>query len=255
MAKGYNIRWSDKDERELKRLVTNFNAKLYYQANLAKNKVDSQYLPDRLRMKDLRPTYDKGGNLNPVKPTTITTRADLNRVEKSIKRFAKTGSTDVVKTKGGVVTTKYVLKEANIKKAVVERKRTAEAKKLNLSTDKGTGHVLRQENLLTKMKAIEELNQKDFDKRMMMLEKEIASRFSKESAVSYVANMKKGYENELGSFANNIFTLLEGVDEETIRDMSLNDPVLLIDFAYGMEHKFFKANQIYEHWEKALSKV
>ena len=75
----YNIRWSEADEKELQRVVKNFNAKI---ARLEK-KIDPKdtnpvLLPERVKVSVLR--------------DMIQTRQDLNRELNALKRFSKKGA-------------------------------------------------------------------------------------------------------------------------------------------------------------------
>ena len=80
MPRRYNIRWSQADEAELKRVVKNFNAKL---TRLAKKDPQSAAaLPERVSAAQLR--------------DMIETRQDLNRELNALRRFSERGAEELV---------------------------------------------------------------------------------------------------------------------------------------------------------------
>lgn len=82
MPKHYNIRWTDDDLNEIKRVTRNFNAKV--------SRLEKKYsgnsdiiLPEKLSYKDV--------------VNLIETRRDLNREIKSLQKFSQRGSEKLVK--------------------------------------------------------------------------------------------------------------------------------------------------------------
>ena len=80
MSRKYNIRWSEADEAELKRVVKNFNAKLTRLAN--KDPQNKNALPERVSAAQLR--------------DLIETRQDLNRELNALRRFSERGAEELV---------------------------------------------------------------------------------------------------------------------------------------------------------------
>ena len=80
MSRKYNIRWREADEKELQRVVKNYNAKLSRLAK--KNPEMKNALPDRVSAAQLR--------------DMIETRQDLNRELNSLRRFSQKGAEELV---------------------------------------------------------------------------------------------------------------------------------------------------------------
>ena len=84
------IRYDKKLNAEIRRIVSNFNAKV---ARLEKKNYSN--LPERVRISELKDTY--------------YTRSDLRYRLKQLQKFSERGIEQAVITKGGVTTTKYEL--------------------------------------------------------------------------------------------------------------------------------------------------
>ena len=91
MSKRYNIKWSENDEKELKRLVKNFNAKIT-RLNKKDNEVRG-YLPQKVSYAQLR--------------DSVQTRSDLNIAKRKLESFTKKGSEKLVSTGKGLTMTKW----------------------------------------------------------------------------------------------------------------------------------------------------
>jgi hypothetical protein len=79
MSRKYNIRWSQSDEAELKRVVKNFNAKLSRLEK--KDPKNANALPERVSAANLK--------------DMITTRQDLNRELNALRRFSERGAEEL----------------------------------------------------------------------------------------------------------------------------------------------------------------
>ena len=114
MSKNYNMRWRKSDERELRRVIKNFNQKIDYHTR--KNPYADSYLPEKL-------------NFNEVK-NSVDTRKDFNRVINSIQRFGRKGAEQKVSSKKGAVATQWEVDEFKIKQRIINTMRTMERKKI-----------------------------------------------------------------------------------------------------------------------------
>lgn len=106
----YNIRWSEADEKELQRVVKNFNAKLTRQAK--KDPENAAALPERVSAAELR--------------GMIKTRQDLNRELNALRRFSERGAETMVEIPGNYYNlkiTKWQLKEMNRRGVIVNKNR------------------------------------------------------------------------------------------------------------------------------------
>ena len=121
MSKKSKIRWRDADEKELQRVINNYNAKLY---RLAKNKPEMvDILPQRLTKKEA------------VK--SIESRADFNRLVNSLQRFSKKGAEKPVVSKRGAKATQWEVNEFVHKQRIENARRTRERKKIEKEDEYG----------------------------------------------------------------------------------------------------------------------
>ena len=110
MSRKYNIRWSQADDAELKRVVKNFNAKLSRLEK--KDPKNANALPERV----------KAANLKDM----ITTRQDLNRELNALRRFSERGAEELVDIPGNYYNekiTKWQRTDMNRRAAIVNRNR------------------------------------------------------------------------------------------------------------------------------------
>lgn len=129
MAKYYRIRWTDEDIKELKRAVSNFNAKI----NRISKKEPSikNLLPEKVSAKELK--------------DLISTRNDLKREINALKRFSKRGAEEIVNIPNNTIgtrATKWQISELNRRGAIVNRKRKLRADELGLLPAKSRGEEL-----------------------------------------------------------------------------------------------------------------
>ena len=115
MSRRNNIRWKNSDEKELSRVVRNYNSKI--NRILKKDPNMKDFLPERVSKKELK--------------ENIKTRRDLNRELNSLKRFTTRGSEELITNENGLTITKYLKKEVEIKVATINRLKSLRRKELN----------------------------------------------------------------------------------------------------------------------------
>lgn len=213
MSKQYQIKWRDKDVKELNRLVKNFNAKVRYHEQ--KNPATAEFLPDKLSAAAL-----KG---------SVGTRADFNRLVSSLQRFGERGAETVVTTPGGVTTTKYEIAEVKNKVRIANIKRSIERKKLDLKPAKGTMGQVSSQNLRPKVFSMNK-SEKEWEKFKESLEKEVASNFKNEMMEEYKQNYLDAIKNFLGEDGQALFDMISEMDPETVYQNSVTNPILSIGF-------------------------
>lgn len=111
MSRKYNIRWTDTDNAEIRRVVKNFNAKI---TRLEKKLPDKQKtaLPERMSVKAIK--------------DLVTTRQDLNRELNSLRRFSEKGSEELVHlpdNDNNTTITKWQRNEMSRRVGIINRKR------------------------------------------------------------------------------------------------------------------------------------
>lgn len=235
MPKRYNIRWSDKDEKNLKRVIKNFNAKV--DRLIKKNPDFIDYYPEKVSYKKTK--------------SSVKTRADLNRFANSFTRFSKRGSEKVVTSKAGVTRTKYEFKEASIKTGVINRLKTLEAKKLGIDVRKGNVGQLEAENLLPK-RPVEDIPEDSFDKAMETLEKEIMSFYDLERKESFLENYLLALERNLGEYADEVKEVVLQVNIHTFVNQARSNPFVIIKFIYNKIDAEIIAETLIEEWSNHI---
>ena len=116
MAKKYNMRWTDQDQKDLQRAVKTFNQKISRMAK--RNPEIKNALPDKVKMKEIR--------------SLIKTRQDFIREINSLKRFSKKGNDEIVSF-GYYDTkiTKWQKNEISLRLKVINRKRKKKLDEVN----------------------------------------------------------------------------------------------------------------------------
>ena len=117
MSKQHKIRWSEADNKELTKVVRNFNAKINRLAK--KNPQIKNVLPEKMSVRQLK--------------ELINTRADLKRELNSLRRFSKRGSEQIVtipNTDYNIQMTKWQKTEMNRRVGIINRRRKKRLKDL-----------------------------------------------------------------------------------------------------------------------------
>lgn len=112
------IRWKKEDEIELKKAVNAFNAKI----RRLENK-DIKYLPKIQSYKEEK--------------ARITSRDELERYIKSLRKFGKRGAEEEIKLKSGESITKWELRELNKNIKIAKKRLNKEYEKLKIPNEQG----------------------------------------------------------------------------------------------------------------------
>ena len=121
MSKQYNIKWREQDEKELRRVVRNFNDKLrrLVKENPENTNILPQFWNEKTKEFESRITVQMLREL-------IQTRADYNRQLNMLKRFSKRGAEEIVDAptnEYGARTTKWQKSEMSNMARIVNRRR------------------------------------------------------------------------------------------------------------------------------------
>lgn len=239
MQKRFKIRWRDADQKALSNAVRKFNAK---RTRLI-NKVPEleEFLPKKLNVKEIK--------------SGIVTRKDYTNVINSIERFMRKGAEKPIITKEGVKLTVYEKKELQIKLRTINRRRTAERKKANVSTEKGTMGTIRANNLLPKPSNLDKIKKSDWDMFVKSVEKQSKNSYYYERDERYKANYIQGLRNVFGESADELIALVNLIPAEIIVQMQYDQPILQLDFFYDPLELEVKLEAITEYLEKYLNKL
>lgn len=231
MQKRYNIKWRESDEKELAKAVRKFNAK---RTRLLKQIPDlEEFLPAKISTKEIR--------------EQIKTRRDLKNELNSIERFMRKGAEKPVVTKEGIKTTTYEKKEIEIKVRAINTRRTAERKRANVSTEKGTMGTIRENNLRPKQVDINKIKKSDWEKFKESVEKQARDSYFQGKYERYKENFMKGLENAFGEKGRELQEIATQISAERLTQMYYDDPILQIDFIYDPLEMQVKIDAMKEH--------
>lgn len=208
MSRKYNIRWSEADEAELKRVVKNFNAKLTRLSN--KDPQNKNALPERVSAAQLR--------------DLIETRQDLNRELNALRRFSERGAEELVDVPDNdynLKITKWQKKEMTRREVIVNQKRKRQLERVadidmtsrgkSLGYKKGEIGMGKAERI-----ALEPVrsftpsqNRRDLNKRFKQLRKEsISTYWDKRNEVmrtNYIGEIERNFpESMVGDIVDKI---------------------------------------------------
>lgn len=128
MPRQCNIKWREQDEKELRRVVRNFNDKL--RRLVKKNPANSNILPQFWNEKTQE--FENRITIDQIKEL-IDTRQDYNRQLNMLKRFSRRGAERIVETGSdyGARTTKWQEQEQKRLVQTINRRRKARLETLN----------------------------------------------------------------------------------------------------------------------------
>lgn len=119
LQKQYNIKWRQSDYLTLGRAVAQFNKKI----NELNKEEQKLYLPELMNYLEVK--------------QGITTRNELNRVIKSLRRFLKEGAEELYTTVAGEQMTKWERRELGIQSRIASKRLRQEIKELYTPTQNG----------------------------------------------------------------------------------------------------------------------
>lgn len=216
------IKWRDKDIEKLRKEVRRFNAKRARE--IKKNPEIKKLLPDKLSVRTLR--------------KEIETRAEFNKQIRSIDRFMRPKSTQIVTTSAGVQTTQYQIGELRAQVASINARRRAELRGREPSPKTGTMRTIQEENLQPKKFDLKRIqSQKEFEKFVESVEKQAAPKYWRGRYDLYKENYLKAFREQLlfGENGAELYSRLKDISSEHLVDLLYRDPTLGIDFVYAPE--------------------
>lgn len=231
MPKRYDIKWRDKDIKELERVTRNYNAKINRIAN--KDATIAEYLPEKISIKELK--------------SNIGTRQDFNRQLNSLKRFSRKGAEKIQTSESGLTLTNYEINEAKIKTRIVNARRTRELKDSGIDITKGNMGEIESQNLRPK-KFSTNKTATEWDKFNKSLDRELASNFKNDMAEGYKQKYLKAISDFLGEDGSELYNLIKNMDAETVYKNSISDPILSIGFTSEPLPTEDIANASFDKW-------
>lgn len=157
------------------------------------------------------------------------------------------GAEKPIVTKEGIKTTAYEKKEIEIKVRSINARRTAERKRANVSTEKGTMGTIRENNLRPKQVDINKVKKSDWEKFKESVEKQARDSYFQDKYERYKENFLKGLENAFGEKGKELQEIAEQIPAEQLTQMYYDDPILQIDFIYDPLEMEVKIEAMTEH--------
>lgn len=234
MPSGSNIRWRETDLKSLSNAVRTFNAK---RTKLIKQVPELQeILPQKASVKELK--------------SSISTRADFNRVINRLDRFKKKDATKIVVTKEGVRTTKYQVREIQIQKSQINRKRAELRKKANVSTEKGTMGAIHKMNLQPKKSDYNKIPKANWNDFVKLMEKQSMDSYYTDKEKIYKENYLKAIANVYGK-NNSLYKFVKNIPPDILVSAYYDDPILQIEYVYPTgEDLDSQRENVLEHWKQ-----
>lgn len=238
MPRKSKIRWSKEDKKEVTNAVRKFNSKIT--RTLKKNPEWAEYLPQRITTKELIAKSE--------------TRQDFKRELNAINRFMKKGAERPITTDKGIKTTLWEKKEVGLKVAIINRRRTNEAKKANVSTYKGTMGTIESNNLKHKVYNIDNIRANDWDKYIKAVEKQIRTNYQGDKVEKYKENYLRAILENLGDSEETmkLYNYVQGIDADFMYGIYYDDPVLQIQFTSDPLPVDTIVENALEHWKRAV---
>lgn len=239
MPKTSNIKWRKSDKQEISKTVQQFNAKIT--RTLKKHPEWAEFMPERLTVQGLT--------------EKIQTRKDYNREVRSVQRFLQKGAEAPFQSKSGIKTTQWEKKEVGYKVAQVNRQRTIEAKRANVSTEKGTMGSIEANNLKPKKYNIDKIKPSEWNKFVNTVEKQVMSNYNYDKMVRYKENYLQAIITNLGTEgkAKELYDYVSQLDPEFMYNVYYDDPVLQIQFTSDPLPADIIAESALEHWKSITS--
>ena len=238
-----SIKWRNKDEAQLKRVVTNFNAKI--NRLIKKEPKAIEYLPQKISVKELK--------------AKISTRQDFNRELKSIQRFSRKGVEQAVKASSGNVVTKWEKQEVARKVSTINARRSRLLKEeLNTeATLKGVPLGRKRGGMGEDTTAELRPKKFDFDKikagrewelYKKSVDRQINSRYYDQLDSVYRNNYIKALENANIPNREEIINIINKIPDDRFYRFASSDKTLELGFIYDEAEAFIRGQTIYEGW-------
>lgn len=244
MQKGNKIRWRENDEKELKRLIKNFNTKISYVKK--KHPELASSMPGKLSFKELK--------------NKISTRSELKRTENSLKRFSRKGAEKQIVSSRGAKSTVWEVNEFKIKQRIENARRTRERKKIESqevkSRGKGVGVTrsemgsIKENSLKPSKKNFNNLSQKEWELAKRNIDNMLNENYRNDKKMQMKENYIKGLEN--AGYSDELIQLIKKVDIDVFINTVETDQEATFDFIYDPIELQVKSDSLYEVWSNVI---
>ena len=204
------IKWRKSDYLQLGKAVKEFNRKI----DKLQAMEEKSYLPSKIEYADAK--------------ENIVTRAELNRVLKSLRRFKMEGAEDLYTTKAGEEITRWERQELAIQSRITSTRLRNELKALNRPLDNGFSRAemgsqrpREIEAKLNKIKKLEDLKGYEFNRLREQLKNWGVSDYTMKKAIIYQQN----YMRELQKYSH-----LDNYDALMKQLKNISNPLRFYEF-------------------------
>lgn len=237
------IKWREQDVDLLRKQIRNFNRKIDRLMKAGAPEVKAA-LPPKMSMKTAR--------------SQIETRADYNRMLKSIGRVTARGSEKLVTTKGGVTAPEFEIKEmqARVRLINAQRKnRLAKLPEIEPGNLPMMGRVEREQ--LKPRKPVGKIKPEGWEKYKRSVYKQSDPKYYKEGDKRYRENYLKGYKDNLGEKNAKIVEKIikDNFTDEEFFLLSIENDKLSIDYTYDAIEAEIRRKAIYRELYGAIKKT
>lgn len=242
MGKSSKIRWRASDEKEIKRAIKNFNAKLY---RIQKQNPEMlNYIPEKIKYSQLK--------------NNIKTRKDLNKQLKYLTSFTQRGAEKLVKTKAGGIATQWDIdrikeqdridniKRAKRRKEIGEKQVTVKNKPTGVKR-KEMGKI-KENEVKPRKRKIDNMKQSDFDTAKKLIDRKLRGSYDKERERQLLSNYIKALYNE--GVSQDVINIIKRVPIKKLIDKVDLDEIATIDFIYTEENQKLRDKYLKEFWEE-----
>ena len=241
----YNkIRWRDNDDKELRRVVNNFNRKI---RRLQKKGVNADILPSTINYKNIK--------------NNITTRNDFNKTIRKYSAFTKRNAEKLITNEEGFTRTSWEIREVAIAIRNINIRRAKELNKVKNYdvTSRGVKQGYNREYLPNER--LDELspksnrtnkikNKAEWDKFVETVEKQMFDNYSNDKKELYKANYLKALKKEFVGIPNlnEYIKLLEKVSPDVYMKAYYSDQEGEIRFIYDPLELQCHFNALVDMW-------
>lgn len=242
MARKSKIRWRESDEKELQRIINNYNAKL---RRLEKSRPDLvDFLPSRITKKSAM--------------ESIESRADFKRVTASLQRFSQRGAENPVVSSRGAKATQWEVDEFKRNQAIENARRTRERKALEAKevkiAGKGQGKTraqmgsIKDNELKPSRKKFENMSTGDWNKAKELMERRLRAGYSEEQRKLMQLNYIRGMIHE--GYDEDIIKYMLTIPSDKFFEITQTDETATIDFIYDPIALKMRQETLWELWEE-----
>lgn len=216
-----HIKWRKIDQERLSRRVAVANRQLTAAAKKKPNL--KEYLPPKFSIPEIK--------------ERILTRQDFNREIARLNRVNQKSLSPRI-TSAGVKTTDYELRELQIAKSTINRRRSQQRKNSGASTYTGTLGELQDLELAPRQINLNTIPKSKWNEFVNQIEYQATDQYSNEKIVQYKQNMIKAIDTQFEYYPdmkNELITMVENINAETLYKARFNNPFLSFSYIYSYE--------------------